>query len=314
MENLIQIAFPGLGIDTFSINRVAFSLFGLEVRWYGVVITLGIVLAYLYAAWRAKEEKISTDDLLDIAMFTVIFGIIGARLYYVVMKPEEFHSLGEIINIRSGGLAIYGGIIFGTLTIILTSRIKKINLFRLLDCAGPGVMLAQAIGRWGNFFNGEAFGAETEIFCRMGLQHYNWSKMYYYHPTFLYESLWNLLGFLLINLIYRRKKFNGQIALTYFAWYGFGRMFIEGLRTDSLYLGSFRISQLVGAISFVLSMILIIAGMMLMRRKPTAGGVFTPVYAMADAEAQAESDAADEKGSDEKENIKEENEENGTVD
>lgn len=266
MENLVKIAFPGLGIGEFTVNKVAFSLFGLEVRWYGVIITLGIILCYLYASWRGKQVGISSDDILDMAMFTVIFGIIGARLYYVVMSPDQFDSLWEVINIRQGGLAIYGGVIFGAITLVIAAKVKKVNIFRMLDCAAPGVMLAQAMGRWGNFFNGEAFGEQTEIFCRMGLQHYNWSQMYYYHPTFLYESLWNLLGFGLINLIYRKKKFDGQIALMYFAWYGLGRMFIEGLRTDSLYLGAFRVSQLVAGISFAVCTALLVIGMIIPHR------------------------------------------------
>ncbi len=293
MENIIQIAFPGLGIEPFEINRVAFSVFGLEVRWYGVVITLGIVLAYLYAAWRGKQYKINTDDLMDIAMFTVIFGIIGARLYYVVLQPDEFNSLMEVINIRTGGLAIYGGVIFGALTIAIGAKIKKINLLCMLDCAAPGVMIAQSLGRWGNFFNGEAYGAETEIFCRMGLRHHNWSKMYFFHPTFLYESLWNLLGFVIINLLYRKKKFHGQIALMYFAWYGFGRMFIEGLREDSLTVGDIRVSQVVAAVTCAVSLILIVIGLVLTKRRKAAEENYNPVYASAPGTAQEETTAPD---------------------
>lgn len=278
MEHLFQVAFPGLGIGEFTLNKIAFSLFGLEVRWYGVIITLGIICAYLYASWRGKGEGISSDDLLDIAMFVVLFGIVGARLYYVLMRPGDYTTLMEIINIRKGGLAIYGGVIVGAITLAIAGRIKKIYMLRLLDCVAPGVMLAQAIGRWGNFFNGEAFGAQTEIFCRMGLKLSDWSKMYYFHPTFLYESLWNLLGFALINLIYRKKKFDGQIALMYFTWYGFGRMFIEGLRTDSLYIGSFRVSQLVAAVSFVLCGVLLIVGFSFARRRRLADGDYNVVY------------------------------------
>jgi prolipoprotein diacylglyceryl transferase len=154
---------------------------------------------------------------------------------------------------------------------VLTAVYKKINPLKVMDAVGPGVMLAQAIGRWGNFMNGEAFGyevAEGSLLYpfRMGLisDYTNTgSTMHYYHPTFLYESLWNVAGFVLICLIYRKKKFNGQIALTYFAWYGFGRMFIEGLRTDSLYVGPFRISQVVGALCFIAGMGLMIAGFVL---------------------------------------------------
>lgn len=293
MNTLVKISFPGLGIEEFTVNKVAFSLFGLEVRWYGVIITLGIILCYLYASWRGKQEGIKSDDILDIAMFVVIFGIIGARLYYVIMSPDQFDSFGDIINIRGGGLAIYGGVIVGSITLIIAARIKKINIFRMLDCAGPGVMLAQAVGRWGNFFNGEAFGEQTEIFCRMGLQHNNWSQMYYYHPTFLYESLWNLIGFGLINLVYRKKKFDGQIALMYFAWYGLGRMFIEGLRTDSLYLGAFRVSQLVAGVSFVVCAVLLVAGMIVPHHfKRITDQLGQPKAAVAEADEETEADQA----------------------
>ncbi|MBR7184996.1 MAG: prolipoprotein diacylglyceryl transferase [Clostridia bacterium] len=317
-DTLVKIAFPGLGIETFTVDKVAFSLFGLEVRWYGILITCGIILAYLYACWRGKQEGIGDEDILDLAMFAVIFGIIGARAYYVLMKPEEFDSFLEVINIPGGGLAIYGGIIAGCLTLIIGSKIKKINLLRLLDCAGPGVMVAQALGRWGNFFNGEAYGAETEIFCRMGLQHYNWMSMHYYHPTFLYESLWNLLGFALINLVYRKKKFDGQIVLMYFGWYGFGRMFIEGLRTDSLYLGQFRVSQLVAGISFVACTALLIAGFCHAHRRKLAGGDYTAVYAKvtetaADVQKQEEERPAKESSENQATETKE-NQTNGKAD
>ncbi|MBR6709111.1 MAG: prolipoprotein diacylglyceryl transferase, partial [Clostridia bacterium] len=177
MDDIIKISFPGLGIEEFTINRVAFSLFGLEVRWYGVIITFGILCAYFYAAYRARGEKIKTDDMIDIAMVTVISGIVGARLYYVLTTLDviSYESLLDVINIRRGGLAIYGGIIGGVIGIAVMAHIKRISLPRLLDCITPGVMIAQAIGRWGNFFNGEAFGEQTEIFCRMGLQKFDWA-------------------------------------------------------------------------------------------------------------------------------------------
>lgn len=261
---------------------MAFTIFGLEVRWYGVIITCGIILAYLYTSWRAKGERISTDDLLDVAMFTVIFGIIGARLYYVLTTLGQYNydSFFDVINIRAGGLAIYGGVIAGLITMIVVAKIKRINFFRLADCAAPGVMLAQAIGRWGNFFNGEAFGEQTEIFCRMGLQHYNWSKMYYYHPTFLYESLWNLLGFVLINLIYRRKKFDGQIALMYFVWYGFGRC-SRGPAHRQFVGWPFRISQVVAALSCAASVVLLVIGFRCARRHKLLEGDYAVVYGRA---------------------------------
>lgn len=275
---MITVSFPGLGIENFELNPVAFTLFGkVEVRWYGLIITLGIILAFSYCAYRAKQEKISFDDLLDIAIFTVIFGIIGARLYYVLTSLDKYDSFYSMIAIWEGGLAIYGGLIAGALTIFLVCRHKKIKFMKMFDAVAPGVMIAQALGRWGNFFNGEAHGeyvleGSPLYFIRMGLSpHYINGKvvhsMGYVHPTFLYESIWNIVGFVLINIFYKKKKFDGQIFYMYIAWYGFGRMFIEGLRTDSLPLGVFRISQVVGFICFVVGTLMLVLNLLKSRRE-----------------------------------------------
>ena len=213
------------------------------------------------------------DDIVDIALLTVILGIIGARAYYVLTTLDQYETLGEALAIWNGGLGIYGGIIGGCLGIVIMCYFKKISWRKLFDMAAPGVMIAQAMGRWGNFFNGEAYGyaiTDTTRFFffnkelvltsgegsffhtfRMGLN--QWGVTTYYHPTFLYESVWNIIGFALANVIYKHKRFHGQIALFYFTWYGFGRMFIEGFRTDSLYVPgtNIRISQLVGLLCFI---------------------------------------------------------------
>ena len=265
------VSFPGLGIGEFSFDRVAFELFGKPIYWYGVIIMLGIVAAFVHAYLRCKQEGIKGDDILDVGLFTVIFGVIGARLYYVVttLKTHEYENIIDVFAIWEGGLAIYGGIIAGATAIVVTALVKKLNPFKVTDTIAPGVGLAQAIGRWGNFMNGEAYGYEVAegsplYSFRMGLiSDYTGAEMKYYHPTFLYESLWNIVGFVIITLLYRKKKFNGQITLMYFAWYGFGRMFIEGLRTDSLYVGDFRISQVVGAVCFLAASALLVAGFIL---------------------------------------------------
>ena len=280
------ISFPGIGIDNFSVDPVAFSIGKLEIRWYALIITTGILLAMLYAYWRSKHEGISIDDFLDMAIFTVIFGIIGARAYYVLTSLSEYDSFGEAIAIWKGGLAIYGGIIAGAITIFTVCKIKKIKYAKAFDMVAPAVMIGQILGRWGNFFNGEAYGVQVPkdsifYFIRMGLlpNHESFSVMHYYHPTFLYESLWNLLGFIIINAFYKKKKFDGQIALSYIAWYGFGRMFIEGLRTDSLYVGPFRISQVVAFLCFVAGTALIIYNLMKVRRATLTETVeYTPAY------------------------------------
>lgn len=250
------ISFPGFGIGEFSLDGIAFSVGSFEIAWYALIITVGIIVAVAYTMWRAKQVGINYDVILDFAIFVVPSGIVGARAYYVLASLEKYDSLGEMLNIRNGGLAIYGGILAGALAVYLVCRYKKIPFLVLADCCTPGIILAQAIGRWGNFTNGEAFGAETEIFCRMGvmnrLTHY---EMIYVHPTFLYESLWNILGVVLINLFYKHRKYDGQVFLLVFGWYGLGRMFIEGLRQDSLYTEifglSFRTSQVLAGVIFI---------------------------------------------------------------
>ncbi len=270
---MVNISFPGLGIDQFTVNRVAFELpFGIQVRWYGVLITLGIILAICYCLWRSRQEGIKTDDLLDMAIYTIIFAIIGARAYYVLMSLDEYDSFLDMIAIWEGGIAIYGAIIGGALTILVVCKIKKISVMRAYDMVCPAVMIGQIIGRWGNFFNGEAHGSEVLkndlfYFLRMGLSYGNNKISNYYHPTFLYESLWNLVGFVIINLLYKKKKFDGQVFLMYITWYGFGRMLIEGLRTDSLYLGVFRVSQVVGFLCFVIGSIMLIYMLVRARRQ-----------------------------------------------
>lgn len=255
MKEQVTVSFPGLGIEEFDLNKIAFAIGKLEIRWYGIFVTLGMVIAVLYTFYRARKKNVSTDDLLDLSLFTIFFGVIGARLYYVITYGG--YTFWEIFQIWNGGLAIYGGIIGGILAIYGVCRYKKLNFLGMIDCIGPGVMIAQAIGRWGNFFNGEAHGGIVEegsalYFLRMGLYPNELtSGMAYVHPTFLYESLWNVVGFLLINLFYKKKRFDGEIAFWYLAWYGFGRMLIEGLRTDSLMIGPFRISQLVGLLCFL---------------------------------------------------------------
>jgi len=329
MKELIEVAFPGLGLDPFVLNKIVFSIGGLQVRWYGLIITCGIVLACWYTMFRGKRnEGIISDDVLDIAMVTVLLGVLGARLYYVLttLNQFEYKSLIDVIAIWNGGLAIYGGIIGGCLGIVITCAVKKIRWQKLFDMAAPGVMIAQALGRWGNFFNGEAHGyeiTETTRFdffnvehtlpsgegtlfhtLRMGLSDTVGGHMNYYHPTFLYESLWNVLGFVLINLFYKRKKFDGQIALMYFAWYGFGRMFIEGLRTDSLHIPgtTLRISQCVGLFCFVVSLLLLIGLLIWRHYQPERCWIGPAKYASANEneptgvseESTAENDCAKE--------------------
>lgn len=264
---MTQIAFPGLGIDMFSIDPVAIRLFGLEIRWYGLIIVMGILLAFSQAFYRSKREGFTKDDMLDLFIYTVLCGVVGARLYYVLTSLEKYDNFWQFFQIWNGGIGIYGGIIGGCIGIFAVCKVKKKSFIRAFDMAAPAVMVGQIIGRWGNFCNGEAFGDSTkfEFFGKVFetpnasslpwmMQVNSYASDYetvIAHPTFLYESLWNIIGLAIINSVYSKKKFDGQICLMYFAWYGFGRMFIEGLRADSLYVGGIKISQLIGLLCAV---------------------------------------------------------------
>ena len=258
-ERISTISFPGLGIGSFDVGSIAFSIFGRGITWYALIITFGIVCAFAYVWWRCREIGVNFDALMDIGLPTVLAGVLGARMYYVLTTLGEgrYSSLIDVFAIWEGGMAIYGALIAGAISVIIMTKVKHINFTKFADCACPSLVLAQAIGRWGNFMNGEAFGSETDIFCRMGLNNpLTGGVTLYVHPTFLYESLWNLLGFVLLNVFYRHRKYDGQIFHLTFAWYGFGRMFIELLRTDSLYISSHhawytKISVLVGFAFFV---------------------------------------------------------------
>jgi phosphatidylglycerol:prolipoprotein diacylglycerol transferase len=281
---MTYVSFPGLGIEPFHMDRIAFSLFGINVNWYGLIITCGMILAVLYALWHAKHEGVKSDHIIDLALALIFCGVIGARLYYVIMEFDQYlvtggtfwQNLGgtlyNCIAIWNGGLAIYGGIIAGFLAALVVARAKRIPFPVIADIAGPAVMVGQIIGRWGNFVNVEAFGAETTLPWRMGvLYSFNDGVSFvsekFVHPTFIYESLWNLVGLILITYFYKKKKFHGQMFLTYMTWYGFGRMLIEGLRADSLYVGSIRISQLVGFVTFVIGFVLMVYNLRKIKKK-----------------------------------------------
>lgn len=255
------ITFPILG-DGFELNFLPyFTIFGWRFYWYGLIIAVGFLLAVIYGVKRSKSFGLSEDDVIDMLIWSVPLAIICARLYYVVFFRDSdggnpyFDGKGdflEIVKIWEGGLAIYGGVIGGVLGLIISSKIKKIRALPMADLGGLGLLIGQAIGRWGNFTNREAHGIETTVPWRMGLQ-YSF-KTFYYHPTFLYESLWNALGFVLLHFWSKKhRKYDGQLFLMYIAWYGLGRTVIEGLRTDSLYVGqtNLRISQLVAMLTFL---------------------------------------------------------------
>ena len=256
------ISFPGLGI--FNLNPPAsFTVFGYRIYFYGVLFALGFLLGILYCARRSKDFGIKQDDFYDMIILLIPLSILCARAYFVLFRLDEFigRPLLAYFAVWEGGIAIYGGIIGGILAIWLSCRRKKLPFLAMLDLTVFGVLIGQIIGRWGNFMNREAFGAQTEIFCRMGLTDPSGHTIYV-HPTFLYESLWNLALFLGLVLWVKkgRRKYDGQMSLLYFFWYGLGRAWIEGLRTDSLYIGhsGIRVSQALSLVLTAVSLVLLL--------------------------------------------------------
>ena len=275
IQRTSTIGFPGLFGDWTIDPPASFTLFGRSIYFYGVFIALGFLLGITYCAKNSKRFGIREDDVYDLILWLIPLSIVGARLYFIAFKAEYYLAHpGEIVEIWNGGLAIYGGVIVGVIVMLLVCRKKKIPWRAMLDLLIYGLLIGQILGRWGNFMNREAFGAETEIFCRMGLTPPG-GETVYVHPTFLYESLWNLAGLIfLIVFVHRgKRKYDGQCALIYFFWYGLGRAGIEGLRTDSLYIGNtgLRVSQL---LSIVLCLLALAALIILGRRPHDAAKLF----------------------------------------
>lgn len=261
-----SISFPNLGWS-FEVNEIALTLFGRPIAWYGIIVTSAIIAAVLYVFWRMKQNGIVTDDFLDIAIFTVVSGVVGARLYYVLTSLDQYSSFWEVFEIWEGGLGIYGGIIGGAAAAICVLLYKRMNVIKFFNGLAPACMLGQIIGRWGNFVNAEAYGSVDSFeffgstFDVEGIKELPWimeANGVLCQPTFLYESVWNLIGFILINFFYNKRKYDGQPLLWYLAWYGFGRMFIEGLRTDSLYIGQVKISQLIAFVCVAVCVTLLV--------------------------------------------------------
>ena len=243
------ISFPFLGLE-LNPGR-GFDIGPLSVHFYGLVIAVGLMLAIIYACRRCKEFGIKEDDIIDGVLWIVPFAVLCARAYYCIFSWDEYRNDPvSVFYIWKGGLAIYGGVIGAVIGVVVHCKVfKKISIPALLDLVAMGFLIGQSIGRWGNFFNREAFGAATDSFFRMGLYNMYTGVWEYYHPTFLYESLWNGAGFVMLHFLSKRRTYDGQIALGYVAWYGLGRAMIEGLRVDSLYWGNFRVSQVLAAVS-----------------------------------------------------------------
>ena len=292
ITNNNQIEFPKLGWS-FNIDPTAFTIGGIEIQWYGIIISLGLALAVLYCFPKMKRFGIDSDRAIDAVLGGIIGGIIGARLYYVIPNWAEYQrdtfkdTFLAVINTRNGGLGIYGGIIGALAVGLLICKIKKIKMLPMLDVTVLGLLIGQGIGRWGNFVNQEAFGTNTDSFLGMtggriqqvinsemqigGSMYENGLEMVWsdpVHPCFLYESLWCLLGFALLSFWSKRRKYDGQILLMYMAWYGIERAVVEGLRTDSLMIGSIRISQALSIVLVIVSLILLVVMHFKVKRDP----------------------------------------------
>ena len=274
MGNMPEIWFPHLGIEIGHLSRVAFRILGQDIYWYGIIIGIGVLLALALALHEAKRTGQNPENYVDIALFGIIFAVIGARLYYVIFSWELYADNPlKIFALREGGLAIYGGIIAGIITVIAYTKKKGLDFWLVADTAAPSLLLGQIIGRWGNFFNREAFGGYTDNLFAMRylkeqvhnvtpsvLEHtltINGAEYIQVHPTFLYESLWNLMILILLLLLKKRKKFDGQIFGCYILGYACGRVWIEGLRTDQLMIGNFAVSQLLSVVLMIGAVVLL---------------------------------------------------------
>lgn len=234
-------------------DPIAFEIFGMEVRWYGIIISFGLLLASILAMKEAKRVGIEEENILDLLLFAVPAAIIGARIHYVIFNWDYYKGdFIKMINIREGGLAIHGALIAAIIVGLIFCKVKKIKFWKLADLVAPSIILGQAIGRWGNYANGEAHGGPTNLPWGIIVQG---QKV---HPTFLYESLWNFAVFLFLLLYKKRKKAEGEVFMLYLALYSVGRFFIEGMRTDSLMFGSIRVAQLISILTILISIIIII--------------------------------------------------------
>lgn len=266
------IAFPGLGLK-FNIDSVAFTVMGKDIYWYGIIIALGFALAIIICSHLAGKNGLNSDVIVDFVLYAAPLGIIGARLYYVIFEWDYYKEhLADIVKIWNGGLAIYGGIITAIAVAVVYARVKKINLGLLCDIGSVGLLIGQMVGRWGNFVNQEAFGTNTtlpwgmtgnEIKEELGFllaSGVNVDPNVPVHPTFLYESLWNLVFLSVFIALFSKRRFNGEIFASYLISYGTGRFFIESLRTDSLMAGNFRISQMVALLCIIAGIVLLVRG------------------------------------------------------
>lgn len=259
-------------MSLLALNPIAFNLGGLQIHWYGIIIALGALVGVVMAMREATKRGVNSDNILDLVLIGVPVALICARIYYVVFElPFYLENPGEIIKIWHGGIAIYGGLIGGFIVLVWLCLRRKISIWLMLDIAAPSVLLGQIVGRWGNFMNQEAFGSKTtlDFLQSLHLPHFVIEQMFingaYRQPTFLYESMWNVVGLIIILALRHRKQFYkvGEVFLSYLVWYPIGRFFVEGMRTDSLYImPGVRVSQVLSVILLVVAI-----GLLIYRRK-----------------------------------------------
>lgn len=270
-----NVSFPYLGIE-FTINRVAFAIGSFNIYWYGILIALGLLLGVWYAQKNASKVGLTDDNVLDIVIVCTVIGVFSGRLFYVLFADDyEIHSLKEFFNLRGGGTAFYGVLLGSLLSCIIVCKIRKIRLLPFLDLLGLGLLIGQCIGRWGNFFNQELFGTNTDLpwgmYSDTIARYISRNADFLYrehgivlkdgpvHPTFLYESIWCFIGVAVICYFIKRRRFDGEIGLRYLIWNGIGRAFCESLRTDALFIGGVRISQAVCITYAIVSAIILVA-------------------------------------------------------
>lgn len=309
MSDYTTVLFPGLGWS-FEVPSVAFTIGNYSIKWYGIIIAFGFSLAVLYGGYYAKKWKMSLDGMTDVLIYGTLFGIIGARLYYVAFEWESYKdNLWDIFKIWEGGIAIYGGIIGALIGAAIACKVSKVDFRNLLDLGGLGLLIGQGIGRWGNFMNQEAFGTNTstalfrmssskitntlisqqQVLLEKGIEVDPYVPV---HPTFLYESLWCLLGFVILHFICRKhRKFKGQIFMMYGVWYGLERMVVEGMRTDSLYFPNttIRVSQVLSALIVLGFLIALIVDFVRLKKGtlPKSATLCTPAQDVMGAAAPA---------------------------
>lgn len=282
-----MIEFPNLGVYLADVGKTI-TVFNFDIAFYGITIAIGMIMGIMIASWQAKRIGVNPDHVIDVAMYGIVFGVIGARIYYVVFSWDMYkNDLMSIFNLREGGLAIYGGIIAAVITVIVFSKIKKLSAPLIFDTVGVGLVTGQAIGRWGNFFNREAFGEYTDSLLAMRLpldavrksdvtelmrehmETIDGVDFIQVHPTYLYESLWCVMVLVIMILYTKHRKFDGELFLIYLLGYGAGRVWIEGLRTDQLLIPvvGLPVSQLLAGVLIVSSLAVIIIVRMRLKKK-----------------------------------------------